>query len=94
MESFGNVALEAMGRGRIAVVTDTCGIVNWERLRPHLVVLGLDTPLHWVLAELADRPPERRAELGESAAGAARRLNDESLAQWLDLLVPDDGACR
>lgn len=89
MESFGNVALEAMGRGRIAVVTDTCGIVNWDRLRPHLVVFGLETPLHAVLAELAERPPERRAELGGSAAGAALRLNRDSLAQWLDLLVPD-----
>ncbi len=89
MESFGNVALEAMGRGRIAVVTDTCGIVNWERLRPHMVVFGLETPLHAVLSELAERPPERRAELGEAAADAAHRLNRDSLAQWLDLLAPE-----
>jgi glycosyltransferase involved in cell wall biosynthesis len=86
LESFGNVALEAMGRARIAVVTDTCGIVNWPELAEEMVVFELATPLHEVLAELGRRPPDALISLSHRARNAARRLNRESLAQWLDLL--------
>jgi glycosyltransferase involved in cell wall biosynthesis len=85
-ESFGNVALEAMGRGRIAVVTDTCGIVNWPELAEHMAVFGLDTPLHQVLAELAERPAEALIRRSRDGRDAARALNRNSLAQWLELL--------
>ena len=68
LESFGNVALEAMGRGRIAVVTNTCGIVNWPGLAEHMVVFELDTPLWQVLEDIAggrhsaaSRSPRTRA---------------------------------
>ena len=86
MESFGNVALEAMGRGRIAVVTDTCGIVNWPALAEHMVVFGLQQSLSDVLSDLACWPDERRAELARRAEQAARTLNRESLDQWRELL--------
>jgi glycosyltransferase involved in cell wall biosynthesis len=86
LESFGNVALEAMGRGRIAVVTETCGIVNWPELAEHMVVFDLATPLHRVLADLAEGPAQARVALSLRAREVARELNRESLAQWLDLL--------
>jgi len=88
LESFGNVALEAMGRGRIAVVTDTCGIVNWPGLAEHMVVFGLETPLWHVLEQIGDWPKQRRLELSEAACSAARELNRSSLAQWRELLAP------
>jgi len=90
MESFGNVALEAMGRARLAVVTETCGIVNWPELAEQMVVFGLDTPLSEVLAEIAAWPPERRAGRALAACRAARELNRRSLAQWCDLLRPPE----
>lgn len=89
LESFGNVALEAMGRGRIAVVTDTCGIVNWPNLAGHLVVFELDTPLWQVLAEIAGWPEQRRVALSKGARKAALELNRDSLSQWRQLLEPE-----
>ena len=90
LESFGNVALEAMGRGRIAVVTDTCGIVNWPGLAEQMVVFGLGTPLWQVLENIADWPDARRIALAEGACSAARELNHASLLQWQRMLQPDD----
>lgn len=92
LESFGNVALEAMGRARIPVVTDTCGIVNWPRLAEHMVVFALETPLWQVLEDLSGWPPERRIALAEAANRAARKLNRDSLLQWRQLLAPDRGS--
>ncbi|HKL49719.1 MAG TPA: glycosyltransferase [Wenzhouxiangellaceae bacterium] len=88
LESFGNVALEAMGRGRIAVVTDTCGIVNWPNLAEHMMVFALETPLWQVLDEMSEWPPQRRIALSEGASRAARKLNRDSLLQWRQLLAP------
>ena len=88
LESFGNVVLEAMGRGRIAVVTDTCGIVNWPELAGHMVVFGLDTPLSRVLEEIRRWPDARRIALAEGARRAAHELNRASLEQWRSLLRP------
>lgn len=88
LESFGNVALEAMGRGRLAVVTDTCGIVNWPSLAEHMVIFGLDAPLWKVLDDVSRWPDARRIELSEAASQAARALNRDSLEQWRQLLQP------
>lgn len=94
LESFGNVALEAMGRGRIAAVTDTCGIVNWPGLVEHLVVFELETPLWQVLEDVGEWPDQRRIELSEGASRAARKLNRDSLLQWRQLLAPDRNSCH
>jgi len=88
LESFGNVALEAMGRGRIAVVTDTCGIVNWPGLAERMVVFGLETPLWRVLEDIATWPDAQRISLAKRACRAARELNRTSLLQWQRMLRP------
>lgn len=90
-ESFGNVALEAMARARIAAVTRTCGIADWTRLARHMVVFDLDDPLDEVLAGIADRPAAERTALAEAACKAARELNRTSLEQWVELLAPGAG---
>ncbi len=89
-ESFGTVALEAMARGRLALVTSTCGIVNWSQLQEGLVVFELDRPLAEVLAEVRDWPVERLHAQTRAARTAAVELNRASLAQWAALLDPSD----
>jgi len=90
-ESFGTVALEAMARGRLALVTSTCGIVNWSQLQDGLVVFELDRPLAEVLAEVREWPVERLQAQTRAARAAAVELNRASLAQWATLLDPSDG---
>lgn len=86
VESFGTVALEAMARGRQAVVTSTCGIVNWPTLADHLVVFDLDDDLAGVLESLAEEPAEARHARAEAGCRAAHALNERSLDDWVDLL--------
>lgn len=86
-ESFGNVALEAMARQRIAIVTGGCGIAHWRRLARHLVVFDAGEPLTEVLRALKRRPPCERAALAAGAREAAVALNAESLQQWIALLA-------
>ncbi len=86
VESFGTVALEAMARGRQAVVTSTCGIVNWPSLADHLVVFGLDDDLAGVLQDLAEEPSEERRDRAEAGRQAAQALNRSSLDDWIELL--------
>lgn len=87
-ESFGTVALEAMARGRLALVTATCGIVNWSSLQAGLVVFDLERPLTEVLKEVHAWPPERLQRRARAARAAAVELNRASLAQWSALLDP------
>lgn len=86
VESFGTVALEAMARGRQAVVTSTCGIVNWPSLADHLVVFDLEDELADVVRGLADEPAEVRHARAEAGRKAAQDLNRHSLDDWIDLL--------
>lgn len=88
MESFGTVALEAMARERIAVVTDTCGIADWPSLAEHLVVFSPERPLHEVLSGLAEDSPDSLRSLARRAREAAVDLNRRTLEQWIGLLSP------
>ena len=86
LESFGNIALEAMARARIAVVTDTCGIVNWPEVSEHLVQFPLQKPLAVVLAALSEEPAQALKKRAQQAGEAARDLNQSSLEHWVELL--------
>lgn len=87
VESFGTVALEAMARGRQAVVTSTCGIVNWPELAEHLVVFDLDDDLAVVLQAIVDEPADRRHARAEAGRRAAHELDRSSLEDWRALLA-------
>ena len=87
VESFGTVALEAMARGRQAVVTSTCGIVNWPALAEHLVVFDLDDDLAGVLEGLTAEPADVRHARAEAGRQAAHELNRSSLDDWRALLA-------
>jgi len=89
-ETFGNIALEAMARARIAAVTSTCGIAEWKRLARHMVIFEPARALSDVLVELRRRPEAELRELAIGAREAAVALNRESLAEWIELLEGDD----
>lgn len=83
VESFGTVALEAMARQRFVIVSNPCGISEWEEFRPGLSVMNANEPLSDALSRLT--------VLSEfevySQAMLARRLCVQHLAwneqQWL-----------
>lgn len=87
LETFGSIALEAMARGRPAVVAENAGIHSWHALRDGLVALREGEDLADAIRRLQAQCPEARRVRALRAREAARALNDETLAQWLELVA-------
>lgn len=86
-ETFGSVALEAMARGRPALVAASAGIQDWPGLAPGLFTLHPGEPLADAIQRLQRRPAGTLEAVAGCARRAAQRLNDETLEQWLTVLL-------
>ncbi len=86
IESFGTIALEAMARGRLVLVSTHCGILDWPALRPGLHAIGPEERLAEALRRLAALPLEQRQGSADRARKAAAALNEWTLDHWLGLL--------
>jgi len=80
METFGTVALEAMARGRPALVAEAAGIHHWPTLRNALFTLEKETSLAEALRTL---PFSLLKQKGAAARAAAEALDARNLQQWL-----------
>ncbi|MFO8155313.1 MAG: glycosyltransferase [Pseudomonadota bacterium] len=85
-ETFGSVALEAMARGRPALVSASAGIHDWPELAPALFTLHAGDDLATLLEDLREQPDALTAA-AEAAHEAARRLNDRTIEHWLAVLT-------
>lgn len=85
-ESFGTIALEAMARQRLVVVSPQCGIADWPSFRAGLFVME-DQNLTEALNRIARLSDDQRREKSLEAQQLTRALNDTSIAQWLALLA-------
>ena len=88
VEAFGTVALEAMARGRITLVSPGCGIADWPEFAPGLRVMDRDESVTRALQRLLDTPSDDLAECAATgraqAVAMARRCRDE----WQALIEP------
>ncbi|NBB80202.1 MAG: glycosyltransferase [Verrucomicrobia bacterium] len=89
METFGSVALEAMARGRPALVSANAGIHDWPLLKAGLFKLEQDQPLTDALSAILKLPADTWQRKGRDARKAAEQLNDETITQWISVL----GSC-
>lgn len=90
IESFGTIALEALARGRLVVVSSQCGILSWDLLNRALFQMREEETLSTVLERVCalDRGMlERKAVLGREAA---REINERNLRHWLSVLRDQD----
>lgn len=83
METFGTVALEAMARGRPALVAASAGIHHWTILKDALFTLESDQSLTLALQEIASLPAETWREKAIAAREAAEALNRQTVGQWV-----------
>lgn len=83
METFGTVALEAMARGRPAMVAANAGIHHWKILSEALFVLQKDQPIASALQEVRGLSAEVWAEKAAAARTAAETLNRDTIKQWV-----------
>lgn len=87
VESFGTVALEGMARGRIVIVSERCGLTEWEGLGKAAMTIQAGETAADALRRVRSFSPQRRIELGNQAATAARQINDWNTHFWLTLLT-------
>lgn len=85
-ETFGSIALEAMARGRPALVSSVAGIHAWPSLSDGLLSLDPDDSLAERLRSLQAWDGERWRALSANCRAAAHSLNDATIDQWQALL--------
>lgn len=86
IETFGSVALEAMARGRPALVSANAGIHDWAQLQDGLFAYDQKRPLVEAIREILALPPESLSRKSAAARTAAENFNDQTLRQWLEVL--------
>jgi glycosyltransferase involved in cell wall biosynthesis len=86
VESFGTIAMEAMARGRLVLVSHGCGILEWPELERGLFVIREDETVTQAVGRIADLDHSVRKKKAQRGRIAAKRLNDWTIKTWLDLL--------
>ncbi len=86
VESFGTIAMEAMARERLVLVSHGCGILEWPDLNRSLFVIRNDETVTQAIARIADLDHSVRKKKAQRGRIAAKRLNDWTIKTWLDLL--------
>ncbi len=91
-ETFGSVALEALARGRPALVSAAAGICAWPELRGGVLPLEPEADLAQCLADLAGASTQEWQTRAVAARGAAMALNDTTVATWSRMLQDGQGS--
>ncbi|EAQ96564.1 glycosyltransferase [Congregibacter litoralis] len=91
-ETFGSIALEAMARGRPALVSVTAGIHSWPTLRPGLFSMLRPEAVTGQLKTLLELTPEKWQEKSSDARNVALTLNRQTVEHWLGLLRKQRGS--
>lgn len=86
VESFGTIAMEAMARERMVLVSHGCGILQWPELSRGLFVIREDETVTRALARIIGLDHSVRKKKAQRGRIAATRLNDWTIKTWLDLL--------
>jgi glycosyltransferase involved in cell wall biosynthesis len=87
VEAFGTVALEALARGRVALVSETCGIRQWQSLRPNLFVISADESPAQAIARVTGVSGEALRRRSRQGRDAVRAAVSEALEEWLRVLA-------
>jgi glycosyltransferase involved in cell wall biosynthesis len=86
IESFGTVALEAMSRARLTVVSRECGICEMLRDGEDGFVIGENQTLAEKLQEIAALTPRHRQAVAQAARLRAEEHNAAAIEDWKQLL--------
>jgi glycosyltransferase involved in cell wall biosynthesis len=87
LETFGTVALEAASRGRLVLVSPSCGILGWEQFHGKVISMKHRETVAQAIKRVVDMPASQRAYLGNAMQATARDFNRQTLSQWEDLLL-------
>lgn len=85
-ETFGSVALEAMARGRPALVAAAAGVHDWPELAAGLFALAPDESLAAGVTRLRRLAADEWTQAGMDAREAALAFNARTLEEWLRVM--------
>ncbi|WFB36053.1 glycosyltransferase [Kiritimatiellota bacterium B12222] len=86
-ESFGSIALEVMARGRLMLVSETCGILQWPDLAAGLWVIREGETVADALRRLQEQPTSVLCESARKAHAATVDMNAQTMQGWLDVFA-------
>jgi len=89
-ESFGTIALEAMARERLVIVSQHCGIVEWEEFNKGFYII--ESTLSKALSSISALSDAERTELSQKAKSITEAVNQKSTTEWCNLLL--ENACK
>ena len=87
LETFGSIALEAMARGRPALVAAGAGIHEWNTLKDGLITLHEGEAIADKIRSLREQSVQTRRARSDRARVAAERLNGDTITEWGDMIL-------
>lgn len=92
VESFGTIAMEAMARGRIVLVSSQCGILGWQILQPGLLQIPADGTVSSTIETIKKMDPGQLRNKSEKARSGAAKFSQWNIDNWLRLLTQENEA--
>ena len=86
VESFGTIAMEAMARRKLVLVSAHCGIANWPELKPGLFVINDEENTAQAIRRAAGLSGDIRYYKAKKAREGAERLSQWNIDNWLRIL--------
>lgn len=86
VEAFGTVALEALSRGRIALVSAGCGIADWPDFKEALWVMAPQQTVTAALQDILTTPADTLAARAAQGRKAAKQMTQRCIDEWAELL--------
>ncbi len=87
IESFGTIALEAMARKRMVLVSENCGILNWPDLAAGVYAIRSHESLAAAIERISRETYSDRVKKTETGRAAALSFNNETLTHWINVLA-------
>lgn len=86
VETFGSIALEAMVRGRLVLVSANAGIHDWPQIAGNLFALNPHETLAEAIGRLQAIPSGTLRAVGERSREGALQFHRETMDQWVSVL--------
>ena len=87
VEAFGTIALEAMARRRLVLVSENCGILDWPDMAAGVYTVSKKESLADAISRIAGLSHGERLQKAEVARAAAKAFNDQTIRQWIELFA-------
>ncbi len=84
-DSFGTIALEAMARKKLVLVSNQCGIASWPSLTKGIFLIENGESLTEAILRVTRLSIQKRESSADMARKIAQTLNAQTINQWLNI---------